>query len=124
MGVKVDRMDERFDAALETVASLPVTAAGTLDHRDNGGFLTIAQLLEKGEGVGWARDGAIVTGSTLQQAAWQLQKPRVALYQPWSANADQGWTEWVFDRYRVPYTLVHNSDFQAAALRERFDTLV
>jgi hypothetical protein len=124
MGVQVERIDARFDAKLQPVASLPLAAAGTIDHRENASFLTVAQLLEKGESVRWAADGTILTGSTTAAAAWQLKKPRVALYQPWTANADEGWTEWVFDRYHVPYTLIHNADFAGSGLRERFDTVV
>ena len=37
---------------------------------------------------------------------------------------DTGWTQWVFDRLQIPYTLLHNSDVQKGDLSERFDTIV
>ena len=37
---------------------------------------------------------------------------------------DRGWTEWLLDRYHVPYTLVHNEDFGKGELRARFDSLI
>lgn len=51
-------------------------------------------------------------------------KSRVALYEPWTANIDTGWTQWVFDTFGVPYTLVHNTDIQKGTLRDHFDVLV
>jgi hypothetical protein len=53
-----------------------------------------------------------------------LYMPRVALYQPWNADMDEGWTRWVFDHYEMPYTLIHNKDIKADKLRESFDVIV
>jgi hypothetical protein len=50
--------------------------------------------------------------------------PRVALYQPWTSNMDEGWTRWVFDEYKFPYTNLHNADIQAGDLHAKFDVLV
>jgi hypothetical protein len=50
--------------------------------------------------------------------------PRIALYQPWQPNMDTGWTQWVFDRLQIPYTLVHNDDVRKGGLQSRFDTIV
>ncbi|MBI3697358.1 MAG: peptidase M14 [Acidobacteria bacterium] len=57
-------------------------------------------------------------------AGFRISSPKVGLYQPWLANADQGWTEWLFDTFHVPYTLIHNEDFRKPDLRSRFDTIV
>jgi hypothetical protein len=37
---------------------------------------------------------------------------------------DTGWTQWVFDRLKIPYTLVYNADVKKGGLGERFDTIV
>jgi hypothetical protein len=50
--------------------------------------------------------------------------PRIALYEPWQPNSDTGWTQWVFDRLQIPYTLVHNADLRKGDLGSRFDTIV
>ncbi len=50
--------------------------------------------------------------------------PRVALYQPWTSNMDEGWTRWVFDNYSMPYTNVHNADLQAGGLHARYDAVI
>ncbi|HYI93988.1 MAG TPA: M14 metallopeptidase family protein [Bryobacteraceae bacterium] len=50
--------------------------------------------------------------------------PRIALYEPWQPNIDTGWTQWVFDRLQIPYTVLHNADVQKGDLAGRFDTIV
>jgi hypothetical protein len=124
MGVAVNRIDQRFEAKTIPVASLPSPAAGTLHHRENASFLTTAELLDRGQRIRWARDGTILTGDTGAAAAWELRKPRLALYEPWIANADQGWTEWLLDRFRISYSILHNADLTNANLRDRFDTVI
>jgi hypothetical protein len=50
--------------------------------------------------------------------------PRVGLYQPWTANMDEGWTRWVLEQYEFPYTTLHNADVKAGRLREKFDAVI
>jgi hypothetical protein len=51
-------------------------------------------------------------------------RSRVALYKPWRASMDEGWTRWLFDQYGVAYTTITNADFKAAELSRRFDVIV
>jgi hypothetical protein len=53
-----------------------------------------------------------------------LKAPRVALYQPWNGNMDEGWTRWVIERYEFPYTTVHGADIKAGKLADRFDAII
>lgn len=117
MGVAVDRVNERFDADLEPWRAGAIEPS--LDRRDTHSFLAMAAMLERGERVTWAAGGEINSG----KAAWEVRKPRVGLYEPWAANADQGWTEWVLERFKVPFTLVRNGDMKGG-LRERFDSII
>ena len=69
------------------------------------------------------------TSSTLQGDRYlvpiaTVHQPRVALYQSWEADMDEGWTRWVFDHYELPYTLIHNRDVKAGHLHDRFDAIV
>ncbi len=120
-----------------------------LDHRENNSFLATAFFMDRNETVRWTEDGSIVVESPYLEndarveafarqyglrvrtadaapgkAVYELHRPRVGLYQPWVANADEGWTEWLFDRYKIPYSLVHNADFARDDLRTRFDAIV
>jgi hypothetical protein len=125
MGVQVDRADDMFNAQLEPAGEIQ-PAELSLDRRDNSSFLTIAEMLGSGQKVRWASDGAILTENAngFSSARYELAKPRVALYEPWTSNMDAGWTRWVLDEFRVPYTLAHNADFQKGGLREKFDTVI
>jgi hypothetical protein len=43
-----------------------------------------------------------------------VARPRVALYQPWGSNMDEGWTRWVLEDYGFDYTTLHPQDIRAA----------
>jgi hypothetical protein len=43
-----------------------------------------------------------------------VARPRVALFQPWGSNIDEGWTRWVLERYGFAYTTLHPQDMRAA----------
>jgi hypothetical protein len=65
--------------------------------------------------------------SALPRAA--LKNPRIALYQSWRSNMDEGWTRFVFDDLGVPYTTVRNADLKGTKdkkpdLKARFDIIV
>lgn len=128
MGVAVDRIDAPFDADLVVVNEIPAYAPA-LDHRENATFLEIARLLAAGNSVRWSATGAVLsqgsaTGEEFSRAAWEMQRPRVALYEPWTANTNTGWTEWLLDTYQIPHTKLHNDDVRKGGLRERFDTII
>ncbi len=58
-----------------------------------------------------------------------LKKHRVALYQSWRSNMDEGWTRYVLDDLEIPFTGLHNKDFQGTKkekvdLRSKFDVIV
>jgi hypothetical protein len=50
---------------------------------------------------------------------------RIALYRPSSNEPmDHGWTHWVFDTYKIPYTIITEKDVAGAPLHDRFDVIV
>ncbi|MCD6517453.1 MAG: hypothetical protein J7L72_08575 [Candidatus Aminicenantes bacterium] len=58
-----------------------------------------------------------------------LTNPRIALYQSWKSNMDEGWTRYVLDDLEIPYTTIHNKDFKdkkdkPADLKDKFDVIV
>src|SRR3989440_1446468 len=50
--------------------------------------------------------------------------PRVGLYRSYAAPIDEGWTRWVFDTWKVPYSSIVDSVVRAGKLREAFDVIV
>src|SRR5262249_53069070 len=121
MGVQVDRIDDPFEASLDADPDLRQVTP-SLDHRDNSSFLSTIELLNQGAKVRWGADGEILVDgrsdkSAFSKAAYELSKPRVALYEPYTANMDTGWTQWMLENFRVPYSMLHNQDFRANNLR-------
>ncbi len=58
-----------------------------------------------------------------------LKKYRVALYQSWRSNMDEGWTRYMLDDMEIPYTTLHNKDFKGEKekpvdLLQKFDVIV
>ncbi|MDE3215488.1 MAG: hypothetical protein KGO03_03760 [Gemmatimonadota bacterium] len=51
-------------------------------------------------------------------------RARVAIYKPWTASMDEGWTQWLLDQYEFKYTVLTNADIQAGDLRSRFDVIL
>src|SRR5690606_25608126 len=50
--------------------------------------------------------------------------PRIALYKPWTASMDEGWTRWVFDQHDVPYITLTDSMVNRGRLRDQFDVVL
>lgn len=53
-----------------------------------------------------------------------LKAPRIALYKPWVANTDEGWTKYVFDKYEFPFTNLGDAQVRAGDLGKKFDVIV
>jgi hypothetical protein len=56
--------------------------------------------------------------------AYTLKQPRIGIYQPWTANMDEGWTRLILENYEFPYTILHNAEIRAGQLQERFDVII
>jgi hypothetical protein len=71
----------------------------------------------------WSRELAL-NGERIGRPAGAEVRPRVAIYHPWTASMDEGWTRWLFDQYDFAYTSIHNADVRAGDLRSRFDVII
>jgi hypothetical protein len=153
MGVEVVAIAEPLSAEsraalqkMEQVEALKgkVEGAGPVfafSHNTNASLLAVNDLLAAGHKVSFSKDGTTiyasgsaaailekdgVDASSLKEApaAFAVAKPRIALYEPWAGNIDEGWTRWILEQFRFPFTIVHNADIQDGHLRERYDTIV
>ncbi|MHB9031199.1 MAG: M14 family zinc carboxypeptidase, partial [Candidatus Latescibacterota bacterium] len=50
--------------------------------------------------------------------------PRTALYQSWTANADEGWTRLVLEQFEFGFATLHDTGVRAGNLRERYDCII
>jgi len=71
----------------------------------------------------WVNDYAVngVMGSSNSKAKVTA---RIALYDPWTASMDMGWTRWLLDNFGIPYTAIRNADVINGNLSERFDVVL
>ena len=53
-----------------------------------------------------------------------LTAPRVAIYKPWAASMDEGWTRFLLEQYGFKLTTLDNATIKKGALRARFDALI
>ncbi len=50
---------------------------------------------------------------------------RIAIYRPSATEPiDEGWTRFLFDSYKIPYTTITEKDAEAGPLKDRFDVIV
>ncbi|GAC1648547.1 MAG: M14 family metallopeptidase [Gemmatimonadaceae bacterium] len=117
MGVQVEPLDQPFSGLPRRPTSgHPPFACGTtpdggLDARNSDCYRVIFRRLRVGAPVRWGH-------------ARRSRLPRVALYKPWTANIDEGWTRWVFEQFGLPFHTLSDSTAKAGKLRDRFDVVV
>jgi hypothetical protein len=49
---------------------------------------------------------------------------RIAIYRSYAASMDEGWTRWMFEVNRIPYTSIVDRDVRAGKLASRFDVII
>jgi Zinc carboxypeptidase len=52
-----------------------------------------------------------------------VPKPRIGVYQPWTASMDEGWTRWLLEQYGFTFTSVHPENIKTV-LGDGIDVLV
>ena len=145
---------QKLTGAIEQSGKVAQGGSGyVFDGRLNDSFKALNLLLEKGvavrridrPGLG-VRPGDFVaapgseaalaaiakeTGvdfSALQGAASQgreVQRLRLGMYQRYSGgNMDEGWTRWLLEQFRFPYTSVMDAEIKKGSLNEKYDVLL
>ncbi len=54
----------------------------------------------------------------------ELELPRLAVYTTWSNTEKVGWVRLVFDRWEIPYDLIHKDHARQGNLRSKYDVIV
>jgi hypothetical protein len=50
--------------------------------------------------------------------------PRLAIYTTWSNTEKVGWVRLAFDRFEIPFDLIHKDDARRGRLRARYDVII
>ena len=53
-----------------------------------------------------------------------IGRARVALYKPWTASIDEGWTRFLLERFEFPFASLTDQQVRAGNLRAQFDAIV
>jgi len=68
---------------------------------------------------------ATMTASMPQVESVDLNLPRIAVYTTWTNTEKVGWVRLAFDRWGIPFDLIHKDNVQAGAnLRGKYDVIV
>lgn len=153
MGVEVAAVDEPVSAdarralrRIDKADVVPGKVEGSgpvyaFSHNSNAALRAVNDILASGGTVsfGKADDTIYATGRVapiLEQngvdaksireapASWPVKKPRLAIYEPWAANIDEGWTRWILEQFHFPFARLRNPDIQAGHLREQYDAIL
>ncbi|MBU2445248.1 MAG: peptidase M14 family protein [Bacteroidetes bacterium] len=54
----------------------------------------------------------------------ELKKVKVGLYQPFTANMDEGWTRLLLENFEFDFVTLHNKDFKTKNLKEKYDVII
>ncbi|HUA82930.1 MAG TPA: M14 metallopeptidase family protein [Bryobacteraceae bacterium] len=57
-------------------------------------------------------------------AAYKLKPLRLALFNPWGGNMDEGWTRLMLERFEFPYEEIRPADVRSGDFAKRFDVVV
>jgi hypothetical protein len=132
------------------VAPRRITGQGEvylLSNRSSAESRAVAALLAAGQSVGWTDSAVVAWGpragrivgdhaarygfpvravATAPDGVRGVRRrlPRIAIYQPNTANIDEGWTRWIFEQHGISFTTVHDTALRQPSLRSRFDVIV
>ncbi len=55
---------------------------------------------------------------------YEIQKTRVAVYEPWGGNMDAGWTRWVLDQHDFEHDQIRSADLIDENIKNKFDVII
>jgi hypothetical protein len=133
-------LSKQYRDSLQPIKAVTGLAA-PFNRGANASFRAINEILAAKGTVTFAGDDVVASGidkgrlSTIlsenrlkaveaKDAGKPVKALRVGLYRPWVASIDEGWTRWILEQYKFPFTNLYNADIRAGHLREQFDVIV
>ncbi len=112
-------------------AGIPFWFAGETDSDDHqeGDFVvfskdaTRARVTELIQGLAVSVE-SISDADAKRIGSDEAKRPRTALYQPYIASMEEGWTRLALDTHEMAYESIFNAGIRAGKLRERYDCIV
>ena len=72
----------------------------------------------------WVTELSVRAERTALPSGASAVHPRIAIYKPFTASMDEGWTEWLLDDYGFQYVAITNTDIRSGNLGARFDVIL
>ena len=109
---------------VDTAAVLePIASRSSLKLLDSAPKPTVAVTRKQNTSFRTINE-ALATNKTSTLLPVPAKAPRIGLYRPWTASIDEGWTRWILEDYKFPFTSLYNADVKAGHLKEHFDVIV
>ncbi|MCP2598804.1 peptidase M14, partial [Candidatus Aminicenantes bacterium AC-335-L06] len=54
----------------------------------------------------------------------KMETPKIAIYQSWIANMDEGWLRWVLEKFEFSFKVIHNSEIKSGNLINRYNVII
>ena len=150
MGVEATPIRTKFDAKLEELSAIPKPAGSVVGEGDwlriesgpNAKATAINRFLRDGAQVRlvdadhWVNDKPSVAATieelgleatrqqTIEAAGSPVTLPRTALYRPWTASIDEGWTRWLLEQYEFRPSPLFDEDIRAGDLDKLSDVIL
>jgi len=73
------------------------------------------------------KESLTTPGSAVQVSGIPLTDvtmPRVALVETYFSDMDGGWTRYLFDTYKLPYTVIHPDEFEKTDFTKEYDVII
>ncbi len=93
--------------------------AGTIYVPEQEGIASKLEALTQRFPIDIHASSAAITGTALE-----VKLPRIGLYQSWVPSMDEGWTRWIFDQNKIPYTRLVDADIRKGDLGQQFDVIL
>jgi hypothetical protein len=146
MGVEVHAVStpltKQFRDSLRAVKS--ITLAAPFNRAANASYRAVNEILAAKGSVTFAGDDIVVgnldkgklesilganhlragTAKEAPKDSKPLKPARIGLFRPWTASIDEGWTRWILEQYKFPFTNLYNADILGGHLREHYDVII
>ena len=123
------RDTESYRLVFQALAAGRRVRMGTerLDRRENGTVIPAGSFYVEQRSRSDAVDASIgcrPSVDVIPRTEAVSRAPRIALYKPWTASMDEGWTRWVLEQFAIPYASLTDSAVKAGRLRDHYDVVL
>ncbi len=65
-----------------------------------------------------------LTNQEIKVKKFKIGIPRIAIYQSWVPNMDEGWLRWVLEEFEFSFETIHNNEIKGGNLIKRYNVII